>query len=52
MKGHCADESHARTRKTRFLNDWLSSYEPEITDHDFWLSFVHPRQESNLRPSD
>ena len=26
MKGHCADESHARTRKTRFLNDWLSSY--------------------------
>ena len=26
MKGHCADENHARTRKTRFLNDRLSSY--------------------------
>ena len=26
MKGRCADENHARTRKTRFLNDWLSSY--------------------------
>ena len=27
MKGRCADENHARTRKTRFLYDWLSSYE-------------------------
>ena len=27
MKGSCADENHARTRKTRFLNDRLSSYE-------------------------
>ena len=26
MKGRCADENHARTRKTRFLYDWLSSY--------------------------
>ena len=26
MKGRCADENHARTKKTRFLNDWLSSY--------------------------
>jgi len=27
MKGRCADENHARTRKTRFLYDWLSSYQ-------------------------
>ncbi len=27
MKDRCADENHARTRKTRFLYDWLSSYE-------------------------
>ncbi len=26
MKGRCTDANHARTRKTRFLNDWLSSY--------------------------
>jgi len=27
MKGRCADENHAGTGKTRFLNDWLSSYQ-------------------------
>ncbi len=26
MKGRCEDENHGRTRKTRFLYDWLSSY--------------------------
>ena len=26
MKGGCEDRNHARTRKTRFLNDRLSSY--------------------------
>ena len=43
MKGRCADEDHGRTRKTRFLNDGLSSYhsgcfaEPQ---HDKQLSNV------------
>ena len=31
MKGRCADENHARTRKTRFLYDWLSSYEADYS---------------------
>ena len=30
----CEDENHARTRKTRFLNNWLSSYKKRPARRD------------------
>ena len=38
LKGRCTDKNHAHTRKTRFLNGWLSSYLCCLTKAPYRLS--------------